>query len=213
MLPRLVSRGEVGDAVADADVALPPELLLRPGEGRVGAGVLELEGPRHLARPRQHRLVLVVEELHRALLHRAGEDEGPVRPAHQRQVEAEGVVPEELLPRPACSPGAGCALRWGKRPKRMMTATCRWKISWKAFSGSSGARLVHRPAPFLHAEMLVLERLGMGEREAEEDALDRPEARADPDPEPALDEREAARVAGVHLRRSRGTCCGGTGRA
>ena len=62
-----------------------------------------------------------------------------------------------------------------------------------------GRELVHRPAPFLHAEVLVLERLGVGEREAEEHPLDRPEARADPDPQPALDEGEAARVAGVHL--------------
>ena len=43
--PQARPRREVRDAVADADVALPPELLLRPGEGRVGAGVLELEGP------------------------------------------------------------------------------------------------------------------------------------------------------------------------
>jgi len=35
-------RGEVRDAVADADVALPPELLLHAGEGDVRADILEL---------------------------------------------------------------------------------------------------------------------------------------------------------------------------
>ena len=64
-----------------------------------------------------------------------------------------------------------------------------------------GRKILHRPAPLLHAQMLVLQRLRMGQRQAEEDPLDRPQARADADPQPALHQRQAARVAGVHLRR------------
>ena len=41
-----------------------------------------------------------------------------------------------------------------------------------------GRQILHRPAPLLHAEMLVVERLGVGQRQAEEDALDRPQAAA-----------------------------------
>ena len=60
------------------------------------------------------------------------------------------------LSRFACSAGvlARCrtALRWGKRSKRMMTARCRWKISWKAFRGSSGAiSSIARPHSSMHS--------------------------------------------------------------
>ena len=49
----------------------------------------------------------------------------------------------ELSPRKSSSAAvfarSRILLRWGNRPKRLITATCRWKISWKALSGSSGA--------------------------------------------------------------------------
>ena len=37
-------------------------------------------------------------------------------------------------------------------------------------------QFVHRPAPLLHAQVLVVQRLGMGQHQAEEDPLDRAQA-------------------------------------
>jgi len=105
--------------------------------------------------------------------------------------------------RNACSAGVlvrcRTVLRWGEAPEAHDDGEVPVEDLVEGVQGVVGRDLVHRPAPFLHAQLLVGERLGVGEREAQEDALDRPEAGADPDPEPALDEGEAARVAGVHL--------------
>ena len=62
-------------------------------------------------------------------------------------------------------------------------------------------QFVHRPAPLLHAQMLVVQRLGVGQHQAEEDPLDRAQASAHADAQPALHQGQAARVAGIHLRR------------
>src|SRR6185369_8062714 len=60
-----------------------------------------------------------------------------------------------LLLRNSCSASVSgrckILLRWGKRPKRWITATWRWKISWNAFSGSSAARsAIARPHSSMH---------------------------------------------------------------
>ena len=71
--------GEVGDTVTDADVALVLKLFLRLGEDAVRSQILELErSVPDLVDVRQQGLVLVVEQLHGALLHRAGECERAV---------------------------------------------------------------------------------------------------------------------------------------
>ena len=192
--------GEVGDGVADADEALALQLLLRPGEDRVGSGIGELERAVRLAGARQQGLVLVVEQLDGALPDRAGEGQRAVGLAHQRQVEAEEVVLEELV------------LGRGVRPVQDLVAVGEPAEAHdhrdvavedlvKGVERVVGREVLHRPAPFLHAQVLVLERLGMGQREAEEHPLDRPQPRPDADAQAALDQRQAARVAGVHLRR------------
>ena len=149
---------------------------------------------------RQQGLVLVVEDRDGALLDGAGEHQGAVGLADQRQVEAERAVGKKAL------------LRLGVRPLQDLVAVGKPAEAHdhrdvavedlvKGVERVIRRELLHHPAPLLHAEMLVVERLGMGQRQAEEDPLDRAEAVARADAQPALHQGQAARIAGVHLRR------------
>ena len=155
---------------------------------------------RRLVDVRQQGLVLVVEQLHGALLHRAGEGERAVRLPDQRQVEAERAVGQEVL------------LRRGVRPLQDLVAVGKPAEALdhrdvpvedlvEGVQRVVRRQLLHRPAPLLHAQMLVVQRLGVGQRQAEEDPLDRAQACAHADAQPALDQGQAARVAGIHLGR------------
>ena len=124
-----------------------------------------------------------------------------VRLADQRQVEAERGCSRGIPPRPGCSPAAGPCCGAGNRPKRMITATCRWKISWKAFSGSSGASSsIARPHSSMHRcwSSSASEWVSARQRKTRSIGRSRP---PDADAQPALHQRQAARVAGVHLGR------------
>ena len=92
------------------------------------------------------------------------------------------------------------ALRCGKRPKRMITARWRWKISWKALSGSSGARSsIARPHSSMQRCWSSSASEWVSARQRKTRSIGA-QARAHPDAQPAPDQRQAARVAGVHLR-------------
>jgi hypothetical protein len=116
---------EVGDAIADADVALLLELFVGLGEDLVRPQVLELERAlRRLVDVWQQRLVLVVESLTVRFLTEPAKTKLPSAPRTSGRSKR-----NELLSRKSSSAGvlARCStlLRWGKRPKRWMTATCR----------------------------------------------------------------------------------------
>src|SRR5262249_29255293 len=90
--------GEIRNAIADTNVALICQLLLRSREGDFRAFVLELEYlARSLVGVRKQGLILVPKHGHRAFLDRAREHEAAVRLTQEGQVEAEGAVIQKLL--------------------------------------------------------------------------------------------------------------------
>ena len=114
---------------------------------------------------RQQGLVFVVEQLYGALLYRADERERAVRPPDQRQVEAERAVVEEIF------------LRHGVRSLQDLIAVgepaeplYHRDVSVKDFVEDVQwvvrRQLFHRARPLLHAQKLVVQRLGVCQRQA-----------------------------------------------
>jgi len=199
--PMLVSAMKSGDIVADPHVALLFELLLGLAEDVLRPRIFELERfARCLVSVRQQRLVLVVEQLHRALFDSSGEDERPVWPTDQRQIETEGVIPEEILLRDRAD-ALQQLVAVGKPAEALDHRNVPVENLVKGVQGIVRRQVGHRPVPFLHAQQLIVQRLGVGEHQAKENPFDRSQASAAAGPESPLHQREAVRVAGVHLRR------------
>ena len=90
--------GEIRNVVADTDVALLLQLLVRLDKDGFRSFVLELEHRvRRLVDIRQQGLVFVTEQFHGAPLDCSGEHQLAVRLANQRQVESERIIFQELL--------------------------------------------------------------------------------------------------------------------
>ena len=110
--------------------------------------------------------------LHGALLHRAGERERPVRPPDQWQIEAELAVVQKVLLRRGVRPLQDLvpvgepaeALYYRDMSVEDFVEDVQWIIRRQLF---------HRPLPLLHAQELVVQRLGVGQRQAQEHSLDR----------------------------------------
>ena len=119
---------EVGNAVADADVALLFELVLRLGEDVFRPAYLNSNAPFGASSIRQQRLIFVVEQFYVRFLTVPANTKAP----SGRRISGRSKR-NELFARKSSSAAvlARCRilLRWGNRPKRLITATCRWKIS------------------------------------------------------------------------------------
>ena len=61
--------------------------------------------------------------------------------------------------------------------------------------------LFHHPFPLLHAQKLVVQHLGVGQHQAEEDPLHRAQTSVHAHPQPPLHQPLTARVTGIHLGR------------
>jgi hypothetical protein len=174
---------------------------LRLGKDVFRPGILKLEhAVRSFVRVRQQRLMLVVEQLYGALLDCACKHEGSVGLPHQRQVEAERVVCEEVLLRN----GVGTLQKLvavGKPAEALNHSDMSMENLVKHVQWVIRRELSHRPIPFFKAQILIVQRLGVREHQAEEDSFDRAQASTHADAQAALNQGAVVRVAVVHLRR------------
>jgi hypothetical protein len=173
-------------------------LLLGLREGIVRSHILEFVlSARHFVDVWQQGLVLVVEQLHRVFLDRAGEHESALRPPDQRQVEAERAVSQEVFLGRRVRPLQDL-VAMGKPVEALDHGDVPVEHLVKHVERILRRHFGHRLVPLGHAQVLVGERLGVGQHQAEEDPLDRAQVRAHSGTQPALDQREAVRIAVVH---------------